>query len=86
MPNRSPALLALEDGTLWPGIAFGARRDATGEVVFNTSLTGYQEILTDPSYHGQLVTLTATHVGNTGASKDSGTSARNSSARKGSGA
>ncbi len=66
MSNCSPALLALEDGTLWPGSAFGARRDATGEIVFNTSLTGYQEILTDPSYHGQLVTLTATHIGNTG--------------------
>jgi carbamoyl-phosphate synthase small subunit len=76
MSNRFPALLALEDGTLWPGQAFGARRDATGEVVFNTSLTGYQEILTDPSYHGQLVTLTATHVGNTGINGEDDESSR----------
>jgi carbamoyl-phosphate synthase small subunit len=61
-----PALLALEDGTVWPGVGFGAVGDAVGEVVFNTSLTGYQEILTDPSYHRQLVTMTAVHVGNTG--------------------
>ncbi len=61
-----PALLALEDGSLWPGRGFGAVADATGEIVFNTSLTGYQEILTDPSYHRQLVTMTAVHIGNTG--------------------
>ena len=62
----SPALLALEDGTIWPGIGFGATGDSTGEVVFNTSLTGYQEILTDPSYHGQIITMTMPHVGNYG--------------------
>lgn len=60
------ALLALEDGTLWPGVGFGARGDATGESVFNTSVTGYQEILTDPSYHGQIITMTQPHIGNTG--------------------
>ena len=61
-----PALLALEDGTLWPGFGFGAIGQTSGEIVFNTSLTGYQEILTDPSYHGQLVTMTMPHIGNIG--------------------
>jgi len=60
------ALLALVDGTLWPGTAFGARGQSTGEVVFNTSMTGYQEILTDPSYCRQIVVMTAPHIGNTG--------------------
>ena len=66
MTDPAPALLALEDGTLWPGRSFGSTGDAEGEIVFNTSLTGYQEILTDPSYHGQLVTMTMPHIGNTG--------------------
>ena len=61
-----PALLALEDGTLWPGFGFGAIGQTSGEIVFNTSLTGYQEILTDPSYHGQLITMTLPHIGNVG--------------------
>lgn len=61
-----PALLALEDGATWPGLAFGATGTTTGEIVFNTSLTGYQEILTDPSYHGQIITMTQPHIGNTG--------------------
>src|SRR5687768_16083662 len=61
-----PALLALADGTLWPGVAFGARGERTGEVVFNTSLTGYQEILTDPSYHGYIVVMSQPHIGNYG--------------------
>jgi carbamoyl-phosphate synthase small subunit len=65
-PERKVALLALEDGTLWPGISFGADGDTTGEAVFNTSLTGYQEILTDPSYHGQIITMTMPQIGNTG--------------------
>jgi len=52
------ALLALADGTTFEGSAFGASAEVTGEVVFNTSLTGYQEILTDPSYVGQIVTMT----------------------------
>lgn len=66
MAKRPPAALLLEDGTLFRGEAFGARTDTAGEVVFNTSLTGYQEILTDPSYRGQVVTMTCPHIGNTG--------------------
>jgi len=61
-----PALLALEDGSLFRGIAIGAKGETTGEVVFNTAITGYQEILTDPSYSKQIVTLTQPHIGNTG--------------------
>jgi len=60
------AVLALEDGTLFSGIGFGAPGISVGELVFNTAMTGYQEILTDPSYAGQLVTLTMPHIGNTG--------------------
>ena len=62
----SPALLALADGSLFRGSAIGAAGSAVGEVVFNTAMTGYQEILTDPSYARQLVTLTYPHIGNTG--------------------
>jgi len=62
----SPALLALADGSLFRGDAIGAEGSAVGEVVFNTAMTGYQEILTDPSYARQLVTLTYPHIGNTG--------------------
>ena len=61
-----PALLALEDGSLFHGHAAGANGETVGEVVFNTAMTGYQEILTDPSYARQMVTLTYPHVGNTG--------------------
>jgi carbamoyl-phosphate synthase small subunit len=61
-----PALLALEDGSLFRGIAVGAEGKAVGEVVFNTAMSGYQEILTDPSYSRQIVTLTYPHIGNTG--------------------
>ena len=64
--NRRPALLALEDGTVFRGTAIGAEGISSGEVVFNTSLTGYQEILTDPSYARQIVTLTYPHIGNVG--------------------
>ena len=60
------AFLALADGTVFRGVAFGARKDALGEVVFNTGMSGYQEILTDPSYAGQFVTLTTAEVGNYG--------------------
>jgi len=60
------AVLALEDGSVFRGQSIGAAGDTTGEVVFNTSMTGYQEILTDPSYAQQLVTLTFPHIGNTG--------------------
>jgi carbamoyl-phosphate synthase small subunit len=61
-----PAVLALADGTIFRGESIGAKGNTTGEVVFNTALTGYQEILTDPSYARQLVTLTTPHIGNTG--------------------
>ncbi len=64
--THQPALLVLEDGTQWPGFGFGAIGETTGEIVFNTSLTGYQEILTDPSYHGQIITMTLPHIGNVG--------------------
>ena len=60
------ALLVLQDGTVYEGEAFGAAKTVVGEVVFNTSLTGYQEIITDPSYRGQMVCMTLAHVGNTG--------------------
>ena len=62
----TPAVLALEDGTVFRGVSIGAPGVTTGEVVFNTAMTGYQEILTDPSYSRQLVTLTCPHIGNTG--------------------
>jgi carbamoyl-phosphate synthase small subunit len=61
-----PAILALADGTIFKGISIGAAGHTTGEVVFNTAMTGYQEILTDPSYSRQIVTLTYPHIGNTG--------------------
>jgi carbamoyl-phosphate synthase small subunit len=61
-----PAVLALADGTLFEGWAYGAEGEAIGEVVFNTSMSGYQEILTDPSYKGQIVTMTYPLIGNTG--------------------
>jgi carbamoyl-phosphate synthase small subunit len=61
-----PAVLALADGTIFRGQSIGAKGNTTGEVVFNTALTGYQEILTDPSYARQIVTLTCPHIGNTG--------------------
>ena len=61
-----PALLALADGTVYRGRAFGARGVGAGEAVFNTSITGYQEILTDPSYAGQIVVMTYTQIGNVG--------------------
>lgn len=66
LPTFPPALLALADGTVFRGYAIGAEGSSTGEVVFNTAMTGYQEILTDPSYCRQIVTLTYPHIGNTG--------------------
>jgi carbamoyl-phosphate synthase small subunit len=65
-----PAKLALEDGTVFTGRAFGAAGETVGEVVFNTSLTGYQEVLTDPSYKGQIVTMTYPLIGNYGTTAD----------------
>ncbi len=64
------AILALEDGRVFQGHALGSVGSVTGEVVFNTGMTGYQEILTDPSYRGQIVTLTVSHVGNTGVNEE----------------
>ena len=63
---NTPALLALEDGSLFQGLSIGAEGKTLGEVVFNTAMSGYQEILTDPSYCRQIVTLTCPHIGNTG--------------------
>ena len=65
-----PALLVLEDGTVFRGISIGAEGVSTGEVVFNTAMTGYQEILTDPSYARQIVTLTYPHIGNVGTNEE----------------
>ncbi len=67
---RQPALLALEDGTLFWGESIGIEGQTVGEVVFNTAITGYQEILTDPSYARQIVTLTYPHIGNTGTNSE----------------
>jgi carbamoyl-phosphate synthase small subunit len=69
-----PALLALEDGSVFHGHAVGATGETVGEVVFNTAMTGYQEILTDPSYARQIVTLTYPHIGNTGINAEDGES------------
>ncbi len=66
MARRPPAILALEDGRIFRGESFGARTETTGEVVFNTAMTGYQEVMTDPSYCGQIVTFTYPLIGNYG--------------------
>ena len=66
MSTSKPAVLALEDGSVYHGLAFGADATIAGECVFNTSMTGYQEIITDPSYFGQIVTMTAVQIGNYG--------------------
>jgi len=65
-PSHTPALLVLEDGSIFTGVSIGAEGLSTGEVVFNTAMAGYQEILTDPSYARQIITLTYPHIGNTG--------------------
>jgi carbamoyl-phosphate synthase small subunit len=64
--QRRPAVLVLADGSVFPGVSIGAQGQTVGEVVFNTAMTGYQEILTDPSYAEQIVTLTYPHIGNVG--------------------
>jgi len=69
-------VLALADGTLFPGFSIGAPGETTGEVVFNTALTGYQEIITDPSYARQIVTLTYPHIGNVGVNEQDAESDR----------
>jgi carbamoyl-phosphate synthase small subunit len=76
MANFEPAALVLADGTAFRGRSIGARGAAVGEVVFNTAITGYQEILTDPSYCRQIVTLTYPHIGNTGTNEEDQESAR----------
>ncbi len=67
--NRIPALLVLADGSHWPGWSFGVAGTAMGEVVFNTGMTGYQEVMTDPSYSGQMVCFTCPELGNTGVNR-----------------
>ncbi len=68
--SGKPAILALEDGTVFEGRSFGRPGEITGEVVFNTALSGYQEVLTDPSYAGQIVTMTYPHIGNYGVNRE----------------
>ena len=70
MPQKTPAVLVLADGSIFRGCSIGFEGVTTGEVVFNTAMTGYQEILTDPSYAGQIVTLTYPHIGNVGANPE----------------
>jgi len=70
MGNKTKALLVLEDGTCYEGYSFGAEGETTGEIVFNTSMTGYQEILSDPSYYGQMIVMTYPHIGNYGINAD----------------
>lgn len=69
MSDSQTAIFALEDGSVFKGRAFGAKKTVVGEAVFNTSMTGYQEVLTDPSYFGQIVTMTAVEIGNYGVNK-----------------
>jgi len=70
MTNHRPALLALADGSVFKGVSIGADGQTVGEVVFNTAMTGYQEIMTDPSYREQIVTLTYPHIGNVGSNAE----------------
>ncbi len=70
MPAFAPAMLVLADGTVFHGVGIGAAGSTVGEVVFNTAMTGYQEILTDPSYCRQIVTLTYPHIGNIGVNRE----------------
>ncbi|SFF33878.1 carbamoyl-phosphate synthase small subunit [Fontimonas thermophila] len=76
MPDLKPALLVLADGSIFNGVSIGAEGQTVGEVVFNTAMTGYQEILTDPSYRGQIVTLTYPHIGNVGVNAEDAESDR----------
>jgi carbamoyl-phosphate synthase small subunit len=75
-PRTCPALLVLEDGRVFRGASFGAEGDTVGEAVFATGMTGYQETLTDPSYHRQVVVMTAPHIGNTGVNDEDPESSR----------
>src|SRR6266850_1854626 len=76
MENSKPAILALEDGRVWRARSWAAAAEACGEMVFNTSMTGYQEVLTDPSYAGQIVCMTYPLIGNCGVNKADEESAR----------
>ena len=76
MAKRRPAILVLEDGRTFRGEAYGSVGETFGEAVFNTGMTGYQETLTDPSYHRQVVVQTAPHIGNTGVNDDDDESGR----------
>ena len=76
MTTTDIALLVLEDGTVFKGRAWGARGRTLGEIVFSTGMTGYQETLTDPSYHRQIVVMTAPHIGNTGVNDEDPESSR----------
>ena len=73
--SKMEAKLALEDGTIFSGTGFGHVGEVIGEAVFNTSMTGYQEVLTDPSYTGQIVAMTYPHIGNYGVNREDGESA-----------
>ena len=70
LSNFNTAILALENKSVFKGIGLGHTGEATGEVCFNTSLTGYQEIISDPSYAGQIINFTFPHIGNVGANKE----------------
>ncbi|HEY5031732.1 MAG TPA: carbamoyl-phosphate synthase domain-containing protein, partial [Actinomycetes bacterium] len=76
MSRTEAALLVLEDGRTFRGEAYGARGETFGEAVFCTAMTGYQETLTDPSYHRQVVVMTAPHIGNTGVNDEDSESER----------
>ena len=76
MTSSNTALLVLEDGTVFRGRAWGSRGRTLGEIVFSTGMTGYQETLTDPSYHRQIVVMTAPHIGNTGVNDEDPESSR----------
>src|SRR4030081_916982 len=76
MDNFKPAILALEDGRVWRGRSWGADGESVGEMVFNTSMTGYQEVLTDPSYAGQIVCMTYPLIGNYGVNSEDEESSR----------
>ena len=65
-PYKKNAKLVLSNGLVFPGFSFGASGSTVGEIVFNTGMTGYQEVITDPSYHGQILTFTFPEIGNTG--------------------
>ena len=66
MSNSIPALLLLEDGTIFNGLSIGKKGTVTGEIAFNTGMTGYQEVFTDPSYYGQVLVMNTVHIGNYG--------------------